>query len=77
MHHFAKERTCMSGHASHSVRTSFTLSRLQHERLSELALRSGVSVAWLIRYAVQELLDNPEAGQLPLPIKRAMHRDAD
>ncbi len=67
----------MSGRANNSVRTSFTLSRTQYERLGELALRSDVSVAWLIRYAVQELLEKPEAEQLPLPIRRAMDRNAE
>jgi hypothetical protein len=67
----------MGGRANNSVRTSFTLSRSNYDRLGELSLRSDVSVAWLIRYAVQELLDKPEAEQLPLPIKRAMDRDAD
>lgn len=69
--------THMSGRPNSSVRTSFTLSRVQYERLGELALRSNVSVAWLIRYAVQELLEKPESEQLPLPIKRAMDRNAE
>lgn len=57
------------------VRASFTLPQPLHDRLNQLASKSGVSASWLIRYAVQELLDRSETEQLPLPIKRAFDSD--
>lgn len=61
-----------------TVRTSVLLSDDQHARLSELSLREDVSVAWLIRKAVQQFLDARSLDQLPLPIvlQRSDSQDA-
>lgn len=56
----------------HTVRTSVLLSDEQYARLSELSSREDVSVAWLIRKAVQQFLDAAPVEQLPLPI--VLHR---
>lgn len=58
----------MSNHRQ-TVRTSVLLSEDQHARLSELASRGDVSVAWVIRQAVQKFLDEVELDQMPLPIR--------
>ncbi len=55
--------------ARRTVRTSVILPETQYARLSEIANRSDVSVAWLIRQAVQQLLDKTENEQMPLPIR--------
>lgn len=52
-----------------SMRTSVILSEGQYARLSEIANKSDVSVAWIIRQAVQQFLDRTENEQLPLPIR--------
>lgn len=49
-----------------SVRISATLSTNQHETLVELAGRMKVSVAWLIREAVDKLIEEMDGG-LRLP----------
>lgn len=55
--------------ARRTVRTSVILPETQYARLSEIANKSDVSVAWLIRQAVQQLLDKTENEQMPLPIR--------
>jgi predicted transcriptional regulator len=52
-----------------SVRTSVILSEGQHARLNEIAIKSDVSVAWVIRQAVHQFLDRTENEQIPLPIR--------
>jgi predicted DNA-binding protein len=54
--------------SSNSVRTSVLLSHEQYAKLSELSARADVSVAWLIRKAVQQFLDSVPVDQMPLPI---------
>lgn len=61
-----------------TVRTSVLLSGGQYDRLSEIALKGDVSIAWLIRKAVQQFLDGMENDQMPLPIgpNRGVGNDA-
>lgn len=60
-----------------SVRTSVILSEGQYARLSEIATKSDVSVAWIIRQAVQQLLDRTENEQIPLPMRMIRSGDED
>jgi predicted DNA-binding protein len=46
-----------------SVRISATLSIEQHDALVELAVRKKVSVAWLIREAVDKLVEDMGGGR--------------
>jgi hypothetical protein len=48
------------------VRVTASLSRGQEQALKELANRHKVSVAWLIRYAVDQLIEQGRDAQLPL-----------
>ena len=59
----------MSQSSRRSVRTSVILSETQYARLNEVALKGDVSVAWVIRQAVQQFLDRAENEQIPLPIR--------
>ncbi|CAG9190893.1 ribbon-helix-helix domain-containing protein [Burkholderia vietnamiensis] len=59
----------MTNPARRSVRTSVLLSEDQHARLNEIANKSDVSVAWIIRQAVQQFLDRTANEQMPLPIR--------
>ena len=52
-----------------SVRTSVMLSEGQYSRLNEIANKSDVSIAWLIRQAVQQYLDRNGNEQLTLPFR--------
>lgn len=54
-----------------SVRTSVLLPIEQHSRILEIAERNQVSVAWIIRQAVNQLLDRESNEQLRLPIAGA------
>lgn len=67
----------MSQPARRSVRTSVILSEGQYARLSEVANRNDISVAWIIRQAVQQYLDRAEGEQLPLPIRNIRGGDHD
>lgn len=48
------------------VRVTASLSRGQERALKELAAQHKVSVAWLIRYAVDQLVEQGREAQLPL-----------
>lgn len=63
--------------ARHTVRTSVLLSNEQYVRLSDLSAREDVSVAWLIRKAVQQFLEAYPVDQLPLPIVAAQKQGKD
>jgi hypothetical protein len=52
------------------VRVTASLSRGQEQALKELAARHKVSVAWLIRYAVDQLVEQGREAQLPLDFGR-------
>lgn len=60
-----------------SVRTSVILSEVQYARLSEVANKGDLSVAWIIRQAVQQYLDQAENEQIPLPIRIIRSGDED
>jgi len=51
-----------------SVRTSVLLPLEKHLRLVEIAEKNQVSVAWIIRQAVNHLLDKESNEQLRLPM---------
>jgi predicted transcriptional regulator len=53
------------------------LSEGQYARLNEVALKGDVSVAWVIRQAVQQFLDRAENEQIPLPIRLVRGGDED
>lgn len=53
------------------------LSEEQNTRLNEIATKSDVSVAWVIRFAVKKFLDNTENEQMPLPIRVVRDGDED
>lgn len=59
----------MSQSNRRSVRTSVLLSEEQYARLNEIALKGDLSVAWVIRQAVQQFLEQREHDQIPLPIR--------
>lgn len=48
------------------VRVTASLSRAQDQALKDLAAKHKVSVAWLIRYAVDQLVEQGGEAQLPL-----------
>ena len=49
-----------------AVRVTTTLTRQQHGELSRLGETHHVKVAWLVRHAVDRLLDEANRGTLPL-----------
>jgi len=53
-----------------AVRVTASLSRGQEQALKELAAKHKVSVAWLIRYAVDQLVEQGREAQLPLNFGR-------
>jgi hypothetical protein len=50
------------------VRVTATITRQHHRLLRALAARHKVSVAWLIRHAIDRLLSEGESVQLPLDL---------
>lgn len=57
-------------------RVTVNLSEEEYLTLNELAARSKVSKAWLVRHAVSELLEHAsnDDGQLSLPLQAAKYR---
>lgn len=53
------------------VRTTVTLTKEQDQVLRALAEQHKVSVAWLVRHAVDRLIENGETVQLPFDLRRA------
>ena len=51
------------------IRLSVSLTEDQYLRLNEIALKSDVSLAWMVRQAVQQFLDATSNEQIPLPIR--------
>jgi hypothetical protein len=49
-------------------RVTVTLTRSQVLALKGLAKQNKVAVAWLVRHAVERLLDSGESVQLPLDL---------
>ena len=52
------------------VRVTASLSRVQEQALKDLAVTHKVSVAWLVRYAVDQLVEQGREAQLPLDFAR-------
>lgn len=51
-----------------SIRTSVSLPKEQHAQLEEIAETNDVSIAWVIRQAVNQFLERTQNEQLTLPI---------
>jgi hypothetical protein len=49
-----------------AVRVTASLSRTQEQALKDLAAKHKVSMAWLVRYAVNQLVEQGREAQLPL-----------
>lgn len=67
----------MSSSSRRSVRTSVILSEGLYARLNEIATKSDVSVAWVIRQAVHQFVERTENDQMPLPIRIGRGGDED
>lgn len=52
------------------VRVTASLSRAQEAALKDLAAKHKVSIAWLVRYAVDQLVEQGREAQLPLDFGR-------
>jgi hypothetical protein len=52
------------------VRVTASLTKEQHRVLCALAAKHQVSIAWLIRYAVGQLVERADTVQLPLDFLR-------
>ena len=62
--------------SKNTVRTSVSLSEEHYGRINEIAEQNDVSVAWVIRKAIQKYLDAQQNEQIPLPIIRENSKDA-
>jgi hypothetical protein len=51
------------------VRVTATLSKKQEGALRAMAARNKVSIAWLVRYAVDQLIQSSAEPQLPLELR--------
>lgn len=54
-----------------TVRVTASLSRQQERALKELAARHKVSVSWLVRHAIDQLVERGRDAQLPLDFERS------
>lgn len=54
----------MGKQAADSVRVTTTLTRQQHAELERLAKQNGVKVAWLVRRAVERLIEQASGGPM-------------
>lgn len=53
------------------ARITVSISSSSHRRLSALAEQSGVSISWVVRYAIDEFLRrNGDSQQMALPLAR-------
>ena len=59
-------RLSMGKDGRNSVRVTTTFHRDQFEELERLADKHQVKVAWLVRYATRQLLNEAEGGRLQL-----------
>ena len=58
------------------VRVTVSLAAVTHRRLTALAEESGVSISWVVRYAIDSLLrDRPDGQQMALPLERRALRE--
>lgn len=55
------------------VRVTATITRQQDRTLKALADQHNISVAWLVRHAIDRLLSEGAAVQLPLDLKPPQH----
>ncbi len=53
-----------------AVRVTASISRTQEQALKDLAAKYKVSMAWLVRYAVDQLVEQGREAQLPLDFAR-------
>jgi hypothetical protein len=53
-------------------RLSVSLTDDQYEALRTMAEENSVGLAWLVRYACEQLIKEHEGRQLPLPLRREM-----
>lgn len=61
----------MGNSGADSYRVTTTLTQAQRRQVEDLAARNGVKVAWLIRRAVERLLEEAKgAPMLPLDFSR-------
>lgn len=63
----AAERLAMGKDGKNAKRITTTFTKQQHEALLMIAKRNGVDVSWLIRRAVDRLIEEAEGGPL-LPL---------
>lgn len=54
----------MGKQAADSMRVTTTLTRQQHVELERLAKRNDVTVAWLVRRAVDRLIEQASGGPM-------------
>ena len=53
------------------ARITVSISSSSHQRLIALAEQSGVSISWVVRYAIDEFLRrNGDSQQMALPLAR-------
>jgi hypothetical protein len=61
----------MGKDGKNAVRVTTTLSRQQHAALEEMANKNRISVSWLIRKAVDMLIEDAHGGPfLPLEFRQ-------
>lgn len=60
-----------------TVRTSVILPKDQYAQLNEIAQKSDVSVAWVVRKAILQFLEESASSQLYLPIDILKDKDHD
>lgn len=54
----------MGKDGKNAVRVTTTLTRAQYQRLEEIAGKNDVKIAWLVRRAVDEMLERSEGGPM-------------
>lgn len=65
----------MPAKSDESARVTATLTKEQDRVLRALAEKHRVSVAWLIRYAVSQLVEQADSVQLSLDLRRTAYRN--
>lgn len=66
----------MGKDGKNAVRVTTTLTREQYAELERLAEQNSVKIAWLVRRAVERLVDEANRGTLPLDFGLGGRRDA-
>ncbi|MGI9484356.1 MAG: ribbon-helix-helix protein, CopG family [Geminicoccaceae bacterium] len=57
-----------------ATRITVTVDEQDHAQLTKLAEQYRVSLAWLVRYAVSDMLDRHQQDQLQLPLDLTSNR---